>query len=361
MNSKILIYKKELDSIAEVGWNELKTTRYIKDTLLAKPLRIGFGNKKVGILYEIGHGSKAILLRADIDALQTKNGIKHICGHSSHVAALMAAFIYKYKDIIKQHKKTVYFLFQPAEETYPSGAKTFLDECSSIIPKIKYAFAAHVRPKLPLHTLGLLPMVVGRGDYMEFSIHGKMVHVKNAPLGIDALEAASHIVLFVKHLQKRFEKHLRINIGVALAGLQPNAVPGYALLKGDIRMKNDKYQDIIKKLLRQQIDKIEKKVGATIDFKYFDGYPPLVNDKKLIMQIAGIMRNTTRLKLNFDKNLFTFGSEDFSFIANKIPSVYALIGTGNNHDIHEEQCTISDEGTIDIYTYFKQIISWWLQ
>lgn len=361
MNSKIITYKKQLELIAEVGWNELKTTQYIQDMLLIKPLKIGFSSKEVGLLYKVGSGKEAILLRADLDALRTSNSIKHICGHASHTAALMSVFLENYKDIVKQNEKTIYFLFQPAEETYPSGAKAFLDECKSILPKIKYAFAAHVRPRLPLHTIGLIPVVVGRGDYMEFSIRGKMVHIKNAPLGIDALEAASYIVLFVKNLQRRFKEYLRINIGVASAGLQPNAVPGNALLKGDIRMKDDKYQDVIKKLLIQQIDKIEKKVGAAIDFKYFDGYPPLVNDKKLIRQVAGTMRNIARFNLNSDKNLFTFGSEDFSFIAQEIPSVYALIGTGDKYDIHEEQCVISDKGTIAIYAYFKQIISWWLQ
>lgn len=347
--------------MAEIGWQEERTTNFIKNSLPLEPIKLGFKGKKVGLLYKVGEGKESILLRADIDALKIDGGIKHICGHSSHASALIAAFIDKYK-LIKEHKnKTVYFLFQPAEETYPSGAKAFLDECSSLFPEIKYSFAAHVRPKLPLGVLGLPHIVVGRGDYMEITIHGKMVHVKNTPDGIDALEAASYIVLFVKKLQRKYVKHLRINIGVASAGLQPNAVPDYAILKGDIRMKDDKYQNIVKKLMSKKIKELEKELGVKIDFKYFDGYPILVNDKNLLNKIISFIAGNTNLKPLLEDNLFTFGSEDFSFIANKIPSLYALVGTGDLNDIHEINCTISDEGTKNIYTYFVNVIDWWLK
>ena len=212
MNQRLLIYKKNLESMPETGWNELKTTRYIQKELAIEPFKIGFGGKQVGLLYKVGSSKNSILLRADIDALKSRDGFRHLCGHSSHTAALMYALTDKYKDILKQKDKSIYFLFQPAEETYPSRAKAFLNECYSILPEIKYAFAAHVRPKLSI-----------------------------------------------------------------------------------------------------------------------------------------------------DNELFTFGSEDFSFIANKIPSVYALIGTGDIHDIHEEKCTISDKGTANIYEYFRGIIAWWIQ
>ncbi len=358
---KVLSYKRDLNLIPEVGWNELKTTQYIQSIIPMKPFKIGFGGKKVGLLYKVGDGKNSILLRADIDALRSQEGSKHLCGHSSHMAGLMAAFADKYKEILKQKDKSVYFLFQPAEETYPSGAKAFLDECYSILPQIKYAFASHVRPKLPLDTISIPNIVVGRGDYMEFLIQGKMVHIKNALWGIDALEAGAEIIIFIKKLQKRFGKQLRIAIGVASGGLQPNAIAGEAILKGDIRMKNNKYQSIVKNLIRKEIGKIQQRTKAKINFKYFDGYPPLINNKKLAESVSYFLKKNSQFKINLDNGLFTFGSEDFSFISDKIPSIYALIGTGDLCDIHEENCAISDKGTINIYKYFMQIIYWWLR
>ncbi|MBI2033420.1 MAG: amidohydrolase [Candidatus Levybacteria bacterium] len=360
MDKRLLQFKKALNGIAEVGWQEESTTSYIQKMLKTTPLKRGFGGKNVGLLYKVGKGKKAILLRADIDALKTQAGIKHTCGHSSHTAALMDAFL-KRHEVIQKSLKTIYFLFQPAEETYPSGAKAFLDNCQNIMHTVSFAFAAHVRPKLPLGELGLASVVLGRGDYMEIEVHGKMVHVKNTPQGIDALEAAAHIVLFVRKLQKKYKKHLRINIGVASSGLQPNAVPDYAMLKGDIRMKDNKYQSIVKQLLQNKLQELEKTLGVRTNFRYFDGYPPLVNDRKLLREVATYIGKTTSLRPSFNDELFTFGSEDFSFIANTVPSVYVLVGTGDDHDIHEENCTISDKGTEYISTYFTSVIDWWLQ
>jgi amidohydrolase len=358
MKQTILSYKNHLNSIAELGWQEVETTAYIKKTIPLTPISVGIGGK-TGLVYKIGSGKKGILLRADIDALKTQHGIRHTCGHSTHTAALMGAIQTMFQEKLSlPNDKTIYFLFQPAEETYPSGARAFLTECSDILPSISYAFAGHVRPKLPRNVVSLPRMVVGRGDYMEITIHGKMVHVKNTPDGKDALEAASHLILFIKSLQKRYNKTLRINIGVIQGGLQPNAVADYAVLKGDIRMKDNRMQQRIQQTIEKKAREIEQKTGVTIDFAYFDGYPQLINDLYLQKTFASILTNSS-LSVATDDRTFTFGSEDFAFIAEKIPSLYALIGTGDSYDIHEEACTISDAGTMNMYAYFMQVIAWW--
>lgn len=354
----ILEYKKKLNTCAELGWQEVKTTDYIASVLKDAPLKRGFRKGNTGLLYKVGTGSESILLRADIDGLKTAQGIKHTCGHSTHMSALIGAFHYA-KSIekkISQADKSLYFLFQPAEESFPSGAQAFVNECGDIVKQIKQAFTIHVFPKLKLGEIGLQPAVVwARGDYMEIRIKGKMVHIKDNLDGIDALYAASLLIQKIKSIQKKHPS-LRVGIGVIEGGRQANTVADFALLKGDIRLKSESQQPLIKSLLKRICGEVEKKTGVQIELSYFDGYPTVNNDPLLTKKVTNDLKRQNTEYTLLDRGLFTYGCEDFAYISSIIPSVTAFIGTGDTYDLHEENCTISDEGTLCAYNYFKFII-----
>lgn len=358
----IITYKNQLNRIAELGWQEIKTTAYIAEQLKAQPLKRGFAKTNSGLLYKIGMGKRSILLRADIDGLKTAHGIAHSCGHSTHMASLMGAFLeaQKWEDELTRQNKALYFLFQPAEETFPSGAVTFTKECSDIVKTLTAAFTIHVRPLMELGHIGLqVGPVWARGDYMEITVTGKMTHIKNNDKGVDALYGASLLVQKIHALQKRYPS-IRIGVGVMEAGRQANTVADLAILKGDIRLKNDSQQHMIKKRLFEACSEVERITGTHIALSYFDGYPCVYNDRELTKTVKRSISGTLGLKI-ITKGLFSYGCEDFAYIASKMPSVTAFIGTGDKHDIHEELCTISDQGTMNAYHYFKAVVLWFVQ
>lgn len=359
----ILDTVRDLNQIAELGWNEDETTKYLERIIPIKPIKMGFRDQKTGLVYKVGRGNTSILLRADIDALKTSKGVAHTCGHSTHTAAL----VYALKHMATQSQsltakdKSIYFLFQPAEETFPSGAKAFVDECENIIKQLKYAFTIHVKPLLPLGTIGLEKGAMwARGDYFEIKINGKMVHVKDSFNAIDALESASKLILEIKKIQNKFPQSVRIATGMVEGGRQPNTLADCAYLRGDIRMTKDIYQYPIKKLLNKKCRNIEKEDGTTIQFTYFDGYPAVTNNVKVTDSIIDFLASNTSFTIH-QKGNFSFGCEDFAFISQKVPSVTAFIGTGDKYDLHEENCTISDQGTVNAAEYFKAVIDWFLQ
>lgn len=360
----IIAFKTKLNQIAELGWQEVKTTDYIATQLKVKPLKRGFGKGDTGLLYKIGAGSEGILLRADIDALKTAHGVAHSCGHSTHMASLMGVFqdTRKLEKKLTEQNKSIYFLFQPAEETFPSGGKAFTEECSDILKNIKSAYAIHVRPLMKLGFVGLQPGPLwARGDYMEIEIHGKMVHIKNNLEGVDSIYASSLIIAGIKKIQKRFSS-LRIGIGVISGGRQANTVADYALLKGDIRLPHQRWQPRVKEMLYSLVKGVEMKTKARIILHYFDGTPPVVNDSSTTKTIVKYLNSRTDLKFTLQtSDLFSYGCEDFAFIAEKVSATIALIGTGDKYDLHEETCTISDQGTINAYLYFKAVVDWFVQ
>ncbi len=354
---------RNLDKIAELGWHEFKTTEFIRANFSSKPVKVGFGGKKTGLLYKVGIGNNAILMRADMDALKTSRGVFHTCGHSTHMAALMYA--QEYANTLSQKftlsDKAIYFLYQPAEETFPSGAQAFIKECKDVIQKIAFAFTIHVKPLLPVGTIGIeTGCVWARGDYLEVVIRGKMVHVKDSYHAVDTLESAAKIILGIKEIQNHYPKSIRIAVGTIEGGRQPNTIADQALLKADIRLNSNDLQSIVKKKLLDLCKRVEREDGTNISHTYYDGYPTVTNDSILTTSIAQFIHSHTLLRV-YNKNNFSFGCEDFAYISSLIPSVTAFIGTGDKHDLHEEKCTISDQGTLNAALYFKAVVDWFLQ
>jgi len=360
----LLEHKSRLNTLAEIGWHEVKTTTYLKSAISAKPLIGGFGPNLTGLLYKVGIGKRSILLRADIDGLQTSRGVRHTCGHSTHMAALMDALTYTQTQLatLNRGNKSIYFLFQPSEERFPSGANAFIKEHNDIMECVDSAYTIHVQPKLELGVVGLQTGPIwARGDYIEIKVKGKMVHIKDNLSGIDAIHAAALVVDGIKSIQFA-HKSIRIGIGIIQGGLQTNTVADYVLLKGDVRIPKETYQKIVKKKLSELLNRITKKTGAQIVLDYSDGTPTVVNNPSQTNKLLRFLKQKTDLPFTYQQSgMFSYGCEDFAYIASHVPSVTAFIGTGDKYDLHEENCTISDQGTLNAAAYFKAVVDWFLQ
>ena len=97
---------------------------------------------------------KVVMLRTEMDALAVQelndisyrsqsDGVMHACGHDGHTAMLLIAA----KILAKQKheiKGSIKFVFQPCEETMPSGAKALVDEGVLENPDVDAAFGIHL-------------------------------------------------------------------------------------------------------------------------------------------------------------------------------------------------------------------------
>ena len=139
----------------ELSNREVKTAEYIAQRLRDFGFREEDIHERVGgtgVLARLtgtrsGYSDKAVLLRADIDALPVNEEsdlpykstqvqdypggpfpVAHACGHDCHVAMLLGA-----AQVLASHRQqipgTVYFAFQPAEEGAPKVKKAALPSC----------------------------------------------------------------------------------------------------------------------------------------------------------------------------------------------------------------------------------------
>ncbi len=357
-HSKAYFYRCQIDKVAETGWRELKTTKFIRDILEDKPLYDGFGSQKVGLVYRVGTGSKKILLRADIDALQTSTGVAHICGHSTHAGALMSVYerCRARLSLINEKDLSVYFVFQPAEETFPSGASAIVKKMQSDNLTFDAIYSAHVRPLMRLGFLGLQSGAVwARGDYFEVECHGVQRHIKDSDKGQDAIFAAAKVTEAIKSFHNKHIENVRWSVGTITGGRQPNTVADYAKLTGDVRMRDDSMRGQIQNYLAFQAREISNKTNCRVESQYYDGYPSVSNDEQLTARLTTYVDAREDFQIATE-DMFSYGCEDFGFYSALGPICMAFVGTGDRYDIHEDKCTISPGGTAAVAKYFCMVI-----
>ncbi|WP_103068270.1 M20 metallopeptidase family protein [Aquimarina sediminis] len=149
--------RRDLHMNPEISKQEKRTSKivakYLRDLGLEVKTNIG-GNGVVGIL-KGGKEGKKIAWRADMDAIKTKEpdvvdfiskneGVRHICGHDVHttIGLGIATVLSQQKENLKG---TVYFIFQPAEETF-TGAKDMIEDGLFDIIEPNEIYGLHIGP-----------------------------------------------------------------------------------------------------------------------------------------------------------------------------------------------------------------------
>lgn len=147
--------RRDFHRYPELAGNEKRTSKIIAEYLTNLGLEVKMGVLGYGVVGILrgGKEGKSIAWRADMDALPNdlpdevpykseNKGIQHGCGHDVHMAVGLgiAAVLAKNKESIKG---TVYFIFQPEEETFV-GAKNIVNSHLYSELNIDEIYALHV-------------------------------------------------------------------------------------------------------------------------------------------------------------------------------------------------------------------------
>ncbi len=353
LEKEITENRRYLHKNAEVGFELAKTVEFVIKELTEmgyKPEMCG----KNGIVATVGGGSgKSVLLRADMDALPVNeesdmdfaadNGNFHGCGHDMHTAMLLGAakLLKNYENEING---TVKLMFQPAEEIL-CGSKNMIENGVLENPKPDCAIMLHVMAGLPIKTGTVIVSSGGvsapAADYFVINIKGKGCHGSMPQDGVDALSVAAHIVIALQEISARelgVSEEALITIGVLKAGTTGNVIADSAFLEGTLRSYDDSVRERIKKRLMEVSDGIARTFRAKAEVSFGNGCPSLVNNEKLSLAVEEytkeLLGETSVVNTNaFGKNSSqSGGSEDFSYISRKVPSLMLAVAAGNSEE-----------------------------
>jgi amidohydrolase len=303
-----------------------------------------------GIVVDIGTGqAPCVLLRADMDALpileQTTNvdafrsqtdHQMHACGHDGHTTMLLGAAAIL-KGMEASLPGTVRIMFQPAEEG-GAGAKRMREEgVLKQAPQPSYAFGMHVWPTLPSGVVATRPgPLLAACERFEILLAGVGGHAAMPHLTIDPIVTASAIVMNLQTIVSRTISPLEsgvCSITKIEGGDAFNVLPHSVLLRGTIRALRTETLLSLRDKVEHIVESTAATHGCNVTISYSpDYYPPTVNDPDLYETFAkhvgamvsseGVIRDTEP----------TMGAEDFSFVAESIPSAFFLLGQGSGTD-----------------------------
>ena len=357
-NDFIIERRRFYHSIPELSFEEVRTTKEIAEDLKNMGIEVETFPDYNGLVGTIkgDKPGKTVMLRADIDALPVEehtglpfastNSNMHACGHDAHISMLLGASKIL-SDMKPELKGTVKLLFQAAEESC-YGAKYYVE--NGVLDGVDAVYGMHIwgsldAPYFNLESGSRMASV----DNFKITVTGVSSHGSAPHLGKDAVIAASSIIMNIQTVVSRINDPLNplvVTIGTIKGGLRFNIIANHVEMEGTIRTHSREVRAIVEENLRQIVENTAKAMGCKADLEYSYYAAPIINEHE---DINNIVRNAA-VKLYGEESLISMpklmGSEDFAYLAEKVPGFYGFLGCRN-----EEKGTIysnhNDKFTVD--------------
>jgi len=346
----LIAIKHDLHMHPELSGQEVRTAKIVADYLTNLGLEVKTNlskNAVIGILKGEKKG-RNIAWRADMDAIKIKTndtskyhsqnkGIAHMCGHDVHTTIGLGI-----ANVLSNQKKdlegTVYFIFQPSEETF-TGAKDLVENGLFDIIKPEEIYGLHIGPA----EKGII-----NTRAKELFAYQKSIQIKLKP-----------------NSNKEELEYFLINIMQGFVRNKPNSKPWSLDYLTDqtlgLESKETIYKDYfmlqytgIKKkddtiffntdFLETNIEKIDsiplqiqhkiihsKFKNALISVEYSGGNPTVYNHPdltKIAIQTIDSLHNQKIVKPIYGE--IPYFNEDFIYYQQKIPGVLFLLGGSNS-------------------------------
>jgi amidohydrolase len=351
---KVIEWRRYLHQHPELGNREFNTAGMIAKHLKSLGIEVQTGVAKTGVvgLLKGGKPGPVIALRADMDALPVyervnlpfasrdsaeylgqKVAVMHACGHDSHVAILMGT-----AEVLASMKKdiagTVKFIFQPAEEGPPGqeegGAPLMVKQGVMDSPAVDAVFGLHIASNLDAGAIKYKEgPFMASSDWFTIKIKGKQAH-GSAPWGsIDPIVTAAQIINGLQTIVSRRENIVKapvvITVGKFHSGLRNNIIPEEALLEGTIRTLDSGMQQEVHARIRKMVQNIAEANDAIAEVSIDNKTLVTFNDSALVEMMVPSLRRAAGAG-NLSTELWTTGSEDFSFFGTKAPAFFFNLG-----------------------------------
>ena len=340
--------RRDIHAHPELGFEEHRTSELVATKLVewGIPVTRGIGGTGVvGVIAGCGEG-RTIGLRADMDALpmterntfahaSQHEGKMHACGHDGHTTMLLGAAHW-----LSRHRNfngKVVLIFQPAEES-AGGAKRMLDEGLLEQFPLDAIFGMH---NWPLHHHGACGVRVGpmmaASNTFRVTVKGHGSHAAQPQRSVDPVMTAVQIAQSWQTIITRNKNPHRaavLSVTQIHAGSAFNVIPDDASLIGTVRNYDADVLDLIERRMREIAEHTAAAFGATVEFHFRRGYPPLINHAKETAFAIGVLETVVgkgKVSTNIEP---TMGSEDFAYYLQEVPGCYVFISNG--YDEHRD-------------------------
>jgi amidohydrolase len=358
------LYQNELSAIRrdihahpELGLEEYRTAELVARKLEEWGIEVHRGVGKTGVVGVLrnGNGQASVGLRADMDALpileatglpyaSQNPGRMHACGHDGHTTMLLGAA--RYLAEIRNFNGTVNFIFQPAEEGVGGALEMLKDGLFERFP-CDSVYGMHNRPGLPVGKFITGPGArAAGGAFFDITITGKGAHGAYPHHSIDPIVVACHLGTALQSIVSRnisAQDTAVLSITRIQSGDAYNVIPQSAILAGTVRTIKSDVMTMIEQNMKRLAVSVADGFGseATVDFRII--FAPMVNN-----EVEAIAYGDAAAALVGEDNVRRdgppgMGSEDFSFMMEKVPGAHINLGNGDSAALHNHLYNFNDE------------------
>jgi amidohydrolase len=299
-----------------------------------------------GILARAGPPrGRPVAVRAELDALPIReqtgapfaaeNGLMHACGHDVHMAALAALF-HAARRSQSSLAGPLLALYQPSEETYPSGAEAIVRE-KATLGDVGAVVAAHVHPEVPWGCVSVEPGPVNAScDYLRITVEGSGGHGAYPHRARDPILALSHLIVALQSLVSRRLDPMHpgvFSVGWTRAGSAENVIPETAVAGGTLRSLAPEDRAPLREAALEIGEATARAHGCAARMELTEGEPATVNDPALAAAARALLPAA-----GFEPAppLRSCGSDDFGFygaLALTLMLFVGLAGAPNTQDL----------------------------
>lgn len=367
---RLVAFRRDLHAHPELGHAERRTTQRVGDELAALGLEPKILPAGTGLTCDITGPDweprmGMVALRGDMDALPLTDakdvsyaskfaGIAHACGHDVHTTVILGVGHVlaglRHQGLLRTGVRLV---FQPAEETSPSGAPLVIR--AGALEGVREAYALHCDPRT---TVGQIAVkrgaITSAAVRVNVNLRGSGGHTSRPQLTTDVIGALGALITqtpFV--LSRRLDPRSGASLiwGLVSAGSVENAIPRAGELGGTLRVLDVPGWKAAIAMLPEMITDIVAPFGADIDIDIDidPGIPPTVNDPRGVARLV----DAAERQLGPDsvaRTAQSMGGEDFAWILQAVPGAMARLGVrprgiaeANWPDIHQSAFDVDEE------------------
>ncbi|MCD6077948.1 MAG: Hippurate hydrolase-like protein [Ramlibacter sp.] len=340
--ASIVAVRRDIHAHPELCFQEVRTADLVASKLTEWGIPIHRGMGKTGVVGIVKNGtsSRAIGLRADMDALPMQEfntfahaskhaGKMHACGHDGHTAMLLAAAQHFAKN--RNFDGTVYLIFQPAEEGGGGAREMMRDGLFEKFP-MEAVFGMHNWPGSQIGRFAVSPgPVMASTSEFKITIRGKGSHGAMPHLGIDPVPVACQMVQAFQTIISRNKKPIDagvVSVTMIHAGEATNVVPDSCELQGTVRTFSTEVLDLIQKRMQQIAEHTCAAHDAVCEFEFVRNYPPTINSREEAEFARKVMASIVG-EANVLVQEPTMGAEDFAYMLEAKPGAYCFIANGD--------------------------------
>ncbi|MBN3762053.1 M20 aminoacylase family protein [Burkholderia sp. Ac-20365] len=375
LQGQLKSWRQHLHQYPETGFEEIHTSDYVANILSTLGLDVHRGIGGTGLVanLKVGHGTRTIGLRADMDALNITEqaparehasrtpGKMHACGHDGHMSMLLGAarLLAERRDF----DGTVRFIFQPAEE-HGRGAKAMMADGLFERFPVDAIFGAHNMPGMRAGTFATRAGgIMASEDNFVIHIKGRGTHAARPHMGVDPIVIASQIVLALQTIVSRnLDPGLQAVVSCTefiTDGLR-NVIPSNVIIKGDTRSYSREVQTLLETRMREVSEGICHAHGADCTFEYTHEFAPTVNSPQCVDVAVNAACNIAGTE-NVDANVPPMMiSEDFGAFLQAVPGNFIFIGNGEQAGkggvpLHNATYDFNDDILLTGARYFAEL------